>query len=117
VDRRAFEAVVDRALEQLPGWVLDALDNVVVVVEDHASAEQDPHGEDILGIYEGVSLYERGFEYTMAMPDRIVIFRRPHLSLGLSEKELEGEIRATVLHEIAHHLGIDDERLHELGWD
>lgn len=117
MDRHAFEAVVDRALEQLPDWVLEALDNVVVVVEDHANREQDPHGEDILGIYEGVSLHERGFEYTMALPDRIVIFRRPHLALGLSEPDLEHEIRTTVLHEIAHHLGIDDERLHELGWD
>lgn len=117
MDRRSFEALVDRALEQLPEWVLDVLDNVVVVVEDHATAEQDPDGEDILGIYEGVSLHDRGFEYTMALPDRIVIFRRPHLGLGLSVKDLEQEVRATVLHEIAHHLGIDDERLHELGWD
>jgi predicted Zn-dependent protease with MMP-like domain len=52
----------------------------------------------------------------MALPDRIVIFRQPHLALGLEEPDLEQEIRATVLHEIAHHLGIDDERLHELGW-
>ncbi|MGI9649115.1 MAG: metallopeptidase family protein [Acidimicrobiia bacterium] len=117
MDRRAFETVVDRALEHLPEWVLDALENVVVVVEDHATREQDPRGEGILGIYEGISLHDRGFEYTMALPDRIVIFRRPHLSLGLSESELEQEIRATVLHEIAHHLGIDDDRLHELGWD
>lgn len=117
MNRAAFEALVDRALEQLPDWVLDALDNVIVVVEDRPSAEQDPHGEDILGIYEGVSLHDRGFEYTMALPDRIVIFRQPHLSLGLSVAELEQEVRTTVLHEIAHHLGIDDDRLHELGWD
>lgn len=115
--RHAFEALVDRALEQLPEWVLEALDNVIVVVEDHATPEQDPYGEDILGIYEGVSLHDRGFEYTMALPDRIVIFQRPHLSLGLSIPDLEQEVRTTVLHEIAHHLGIDDERLHELGWD
>ncbi|MDH3538446.1 MAG: metallopeptidase family protein [Acidimicrobiia bacterium] len=117
MDRAAFEALVDRALEQLPAWVLDALDNVIVTVEDRPNAEQDPHGEDILGIYEGVSLHDRGFEYTMALPDRIVIFRLPHLSLGLPVPDLEQEIRATVLHEIAHHLGIDDDRLHELGWD
>lgn len=117
MDRAAFEALVDRALEHLPEWVLDALDNVIVMVEDRPNAEQDPHGEGILGIYEGISLHDRGFEYTMALPDRIVIFRLPHLSLDLAVPELEQEVRTTVLHEIAHHLGIDDDRLHELGWD
>ena len=117
MNRTAFEALVDRALEELPDWVLDALDNVIVVVEDRPTREQDPYGEDILGIYEGVSLAERGFEYTLALPDRIVIFRQPHLALGLSVPDLEQEVRTTVLHEIAHHLGIDDERLHQLGWD
>ena len=117
MDRRQFEKLVDRSLEQLPDWVVAALENVIVVVEDTPTEEHDPHGEGILGVYEGVSLYDRGVDYTMALPDRIVIFRRPHLALGLEEPELEQEIRATVLHEIAHHLGIDDERLHELGWD
>jgi predicted Zn-dependent protease with MMP-like domain len=117
MDRHAFEALVDRALEELPEWVLEVLDNLIVVVEDRPTREQDPHGDDILGIYEGISLHDRGFEYTMALPDRIVIFRLPHLSLNLSTPELEQEIRTTVLHEVAHHLGIDDERLHELGWD
>jgi predicted Zn-dependent protease with MMP-like domain len=117
MNRRAFEDLVDRALEELPDWVMDVLDNVIVVVEDHPTREQDPHGEGILGIYEGVSLHDRGFDYTMALPDRIVIFRRPHLDLGLSVQELEQEVRTTVLHEVAHHLGIDDDRLHELGWD
>ena len=117
MDRNRFEDLVDRALEQLPEWVLDVLDNVVVVVEDWPTREQDPHGEGILGIYEGISLHDRGIEYTMALPDRIVIFREPHLSLDLSTPDLEAEIRTTVLHEVAHHLGIDDDRLHELGWD
>ena len=110
MDRVRFEALVDRALEQLPDWVLDVLDNVIVVVEDRPTREQDPHGEDILGIYEGISLHDRGFDYTMALPDRIVIFRLPHLSLDLSEPELEQEVRTTVLHEVAHHLGIDDQK-------
>jgi predicted Zn-dependent protease with MMP-like domain len=116
VNRGQFEEVVDQALETLPEWVVEALDNVVVVVEDRPRPEQDPHG-DLLGIYEGVSLHDRSADYTMALPDRIVIFRLPHLALGLSRADLEEEIRATVLHELAHHLGIDDERLHELGWD
>lgn len=99
-------------LEDLPDWVLEQIDNLVVVVEEHPSQEQG----DVLGIYEGVALSERG-DYFGVMPDTIVIFRRPHLDLGLDRAELEAEIRKTVLHEVAHHLGIDDERLTELGWD
>lgn len=99
-------------IEGLPEWVLDEVDNLVVVVEDEPGEEEG----DLLGIYEGVSLAERE-DYWGALPDRIVIFYRPHLELGLSEDELREEIRKTVLHELAHHLGIDDERLTELGWD
>ena len=107
-----FEQVVDRVLEELPEWVVDKIDNLAVVVEEHPSAELG----DVLGVYEGVALSERG-DYFGVMPDRIVVFRRPHLELGLERHELEAEIRKTVLHEVAHHLGIDDERLIELGWD
>lgn len=110
--RHEFEAVVDRTIESLPGWVLDTIDNLVVVVEEEPSPEQG----DLLGVYDGVSLPERG-DYFGVMPDRIVIFRRPHLELELERDELEAEIRRTVLHELAHHLGIDDERLTALGWD
>lgn len=99
-------------IETLPEWVLDEVENLVVVVEDEPRSEQG----DLLGIYEGVSLAERG-DYWGALPDRIVIFYRPHLELGLDDEELKREIRKTVLHEIAHHLGIDDDRLAELGWD
>lgn len=113
MNRAEFEAVVDRALEGLPEWVVERLDNLHVVVEERPSAEQG----DLLGIYEGVSLLERAADYWGALPDRIVIYRRPHLELGLSTTELEDQIRKTVLHEIAHHLGIDDDRLEELGWD
>ena len=67
-------------------------------------------------MYEGVSLLDRG-DYWGALPDQITVFRLPHLELGLGEAELVAEIRKTVLHELAHHLGIDDRRLHELGWD
>lgn len=110
--RHEFEQVVDRVLEELPQWVVDKIDNLTVVVEEHPSEE---HG-DVLGIYEGVALSERG-DYFGVMPDTILVFRRPHLELGLGRAELEQEIRRTVLHEIGHHLGIDDERLAELGWD
>lgn len=104
---------MDRALEDLPAWVLEQVDNLHVVVEDRPSSEQG----DVLGIYEGVSLLERSADYWGALPDRIIVFREPHLELGLDEEELEAEIRRTVLHELAHHLGIDDQRLEELGWD
>lgn len=112
-----FEAVVDRVLEELPEWVVEKLDNLIVVVEEHPTDEQDPDDTGLLGIYEGVSLHDRSADYWGALPDRIVVFRRSHLDLGLDPLELEEEIRKTVLHEIAHHLGIDDDRLHELGWD
>ncbi|MFQ5522823.1 MAG: metallopeptidase family protein [Acidimicrobiia bacterium] len=110
--RSQFERVVDQVLEELPSWVVDKIDNLVVVVEEHPP----PGNEHLLGIYEGVALSERA-DYSGALPDRIVIYRRPHLELGLDDVQLRGEIRRTVLHEIAHHLGIDDARLAELGWD
>ena len=104
--------MVDRVLEDLPRWVIDSIDNLVVVVED----DPPPELAGSLGVYEGVSLAERS-DYWGALPDRIVIFRNPHLALDLSDVELREEIRRTVLHEVAHHLGIDDDRLAELGWD
>ncbi|HUG08351.1 MAG TPA: metallopeptidase family protein [Acidimicrobiia bacterium] len=110
--RHEFEREVDRIIEELPQWVLDEVDNLIVVVEDEPTEVQG----DLLGIYEGVSLAERG-DYWGALPDRIVIFYRPHLELDLPERELRAEIRKTVLHELGHHLGIDDDRLTELGWD
>jgi len=117
VRQAQFERIVDEALEGLPPWVLERVDNLHVVVEDWPTRQQDPNDEGILGIYEGVSLLERGDWYSGALPDRIVVFMGPHLDLGLSTDELRREIRRTVLHEVAHHLGIDDARLEALGWD
>ena len=117
MNRRQFERVVDRVLDELPEWVVERLDNLVVVVEEHPRPEQDPNGEGLLGIYEGVSLPDRSADYWGTLPDQITIFRQPHLDLGLTGRELEDEIRRTLLHEIAHFLGIPDERLTELGWD
>ncbi|HEX6219968.1 MAG TPA: metallopeptidase family protein [Acidimicrobiia bacterium] len=110
--RHEFESEVDRVIEALPQWVIEEIDNLIVVVEDSPTPEQG----DVLGIYEGVSLAERG-DYFGVLPDRIVIFYRPHLALELDDDELREEIRRTVLHELGHHLGIDDVRLAELGWD
>lgn len=108
---------MDEALESLPEWVVERVSNLHVVVQDWPSRDQDPDGSGLLGIYEGVSLLERGVDYSGFLPDRIVIFMGPHLRLGLERDALVAEIRTTVLHEMAHHLGIDDDRLHELGWD
>ncbi len=113
----AFEKLVDEALDDLPAWVGDVIDNLAIIVADSPTPEQDPHGEGLLGLYEGVSLADRGLDYFGVMPDTITIFRLPHIHLGLRPDELRDEIRTTVLHEVAHHLGIDDARLHELGWD
>lgn len=117
MNRREFGLVVDAVLAELPEWVVERIDNLVVVVEDRPTHDQDPEGHGILGIYEGVSLADRGVDYFGYAPDRIVIFYQPHLELGLDDDNLADEIRVTVLHEVAHHLGIDDRRLHELGWD
>ena len=112
-----FEQLVDEALDELPSWVAERIDNLVVVVEERPTAEQDPNGDGLLGLYEGVSLADRGIDYFGVMPDQITIFRKAHLVLGLDRDALRAEIRTTVLHEVAHHLGIDDQRLHDLGWD
>ena len=116
MNKRRFEQVVDTALESLPSWVVERIDNLVVVVEEKPSADQDPEG-DLLGLYEGVSLRDRSGDYWGALPDQITIFRLPHLEMGLSDKELEQQIRRTVLHEIGHFLGIEEDRLHEIGYD
>jgi predicted Zn-dependent protease with MMP-like domain len=116
MNRKRFELVVDRVLEELPDWVIQRVDNLVVVVEERPRPDQDPDG-DLLGIYEGVSLPERSHDYWGNLPDQITIFRRPHLDLDLTETQLQTEIRRTVLHEIGHYLGLEEARLHELGWD
>lgn len=113
---REFESVVDVVVASLPESITERLDNVTIEVTIHPTREQDPSGDGLLGLYEGVSILERGIDYYGFTPDRIIIFYRPHMELGLSEPDLRSEIRTTVLHEIGHHLGITDERLHEIGW-
>ncbi|MDJ0923724.1 MAG: metallopeptidase family protein [Acidimicrobiia bacterium] len=116
MNRAEFEAVVDDVLAELPEWVVDQIDNLRVVVEEHPSRAQIEQHGNLLGLYEGVMLADRGDHYFGAMPDKITIFRQPHLALRLSPARLRRQIRRTVLHEIGHHLGIDDDRLHEIGW-
>ena len=110
MDPADFEQAVEDALDELPDWAADALDNVVVLVED-----EDADEPDLLGLYVGVPLPERGDEPPIG-PARILVYRKPLLEMCDSPEELRDEIRITVLHEIAHHFGIDDERLDELGY-
>ncbi len=108
----AFDTLVDRALDDIPDEIAALVRNVVVLVEDEPPADEP----DLLGLYEGVALTERWGEGVMELPDRILVFRGPLLDLCASEEELVEEVRITVVHEIAHHFGIDDDRLHELGY-
>lgn len=101
------------ALDELPGWVQQAMDNVAVVVED------DPPADDpgLLGLYEGIAQTER-FDYAGALPDRITLFRSTiEAEAGDDDDELRAVVAETVVHEVAHHFGISDERLEALGWD
>ena len=111
-----FEDAVRDSLSRLPQWVRDALDNIEVLVEEEASADLDPDGEGLLGLYVGIPLPERGVDYAGELPDLIYLFRRPHLELGLDQERLRQEIAKTLIHEIAHYFGIDDDHLDEIGW-
>lgn len=112
MERAAFEALVDRALDEIPEEITGLVDNVVVLVEDQAPS----HDPDLLGLYDGFALTDRQANHAGALPDRILIFREPLLDMCADEEELEREVRITVVHEIAHHFGIDDARLHALGY-
>lgn len=107
-----FEDLVSEALDTVPEALLDMVDNCVVLVEPEA-----PNSfPNALGLYEGIPLTERNSHYAMALPDRIFIFRNPILRMCHSRAQVVHEVRITVVHEIAHHFGIDDERLHDLGY-
>ncbi|WP_142059197.1 MULTISPECIES: metallopeptidase family protein [unclassified Pseudarthrobacter] len=113
-----FEAAVRDALDSIPGKLAQAMNNVAVFIEDDYVPRP---GEDpdtvLLGLYEGVPLTERDSWWDAgSLPDRITIFREPILEISGSREDVIHEVAVTVVHEIAHHFGIDDARLHELGW-
>jgi predicted Zn-dependent protease with MMP-like domain len=118
VSFETFERLVIKALDSLPGPILSHLDNVEVVIEDWPSAEQleeaGGNGDTLLGLYEGVPHIDRTSGYGMVAPDKITIFRGPILQEAESADEVEEVVRDTVIHEIAHHFGISDERLIEI---
>lgn len=112
IDAEQFEALVVAELDLLPDDMIDGLDNVVFVVEDRP----EDGSLDLLGLYDGVALTERGQYGFGEMPDRIVLYREPLLEIVEDLDELKDQIHVTLVHEIAHFYGIDDTRLHELGW-
>jgi predicted Zn-dependent protease with MMP-like domain len=112
LDSAEFEALVIAELDLLPDEMVDGLDNVVFVVEDRP----EDGTLDLLGLYDGVALTERGDYGYGEMPDRIILYREPHLAATDSLESLRAEVHVTLVHEIAHFYGIDDARLHELGW-
>jgi predicted Zn-dependent protease with MMP-like domain len=118
---RQFEKHVEDGLRLIPAQLRAYIDNVQIVIEDEPSAEvlaamEVPPDETLFGLYEGTPLTERTGEYA-AFPDRILIFRRPLAEAFPDPHELRTEIARTVIHELAHHFGIDDDRLAALGWD
>lgn len=120
--QRRFERLVVRALDDLPGAVAAMLDNVEVVIEQEPTAEQigrrhdsDDDGGTLFGLYEGVPLIERGSGYSLVLPDKITIFRGPLERTYRSPRAIEREVRVTVMHELAHHLGFDEARIEGMG--
>jgi predicted Zn-dependent protease with MMP-like domain len=110
VSGRRFQEMVGEALDSLPAELGRLMRNVAVTIDFHSP----PDG--LLGLYEGVPLTERTSDYSMVLPDRIVIYRRAICAICDTEDEVVDEVRTTVVHEIGHHFGIEDDRLHELGW-
>lgn len=111
MDPQRFDELVSDALDLIPPQLAAVMDNVVVLVADRNDEE-----DDLLGLYEGVALTERDSHYAGSLPDTITIYRDALLDVCDDEDEVVEEVKITVVHEIAHHFGIDDDRLHELGW-
>lgn len=112
ISESEFESVVDDALDAIPEAIFARLENVAVLIE----TEPPPGMPELLGLYEGVPLTERDASWMGSLPDHIRVFRGPLQRMCRDREQLTREITVTVIHEIAHHFGISDERLHQLGW-
>lgn len=112
VPREQFEELVADALDEIPPELARLISNCVVLVEDDVPPGHAP----LLGLYEGTPLTERGSWYSGVLPDRITIYRRPILRMCQTLDDVVEEVLVTVVHEVAHHFGIDDDALHDLGW-
>lgn len=119
LDRDVFEGFVAEAIDSIPDEFRAEMDNVEIVVEDEPPPETlaalVPRGHSLFGLYHGVPKTERGIRY-QSMPDKISIYRGPITRAFRTPARIKEQVRRTVIHEIAHHFGIDDDRLHELGW-
>src|SRR5437588_2150115 len=111
MDPQRFDELVSEALDLIPAKLAAVMDNVVVLV-----ADRHPDEADLLGLYESVALTERDSNYAGSLPDTITIYREALLAVCDSDEQVVDEVTITVIHEVAHHFGIDDDRLHELGW-
>jgi predicted Zn-dependent protease with MMP-like domain len=120
MDRRKFERLVDQAIRELPAEFREKLENVVVLVEDYPSGEilermEVPPGDTLFGLYEGTPLTDRGM-LSPLYPDRIWIFQKPIEDECHTEDEIREEIKTTIVHEVGHFFGLDDEYLEDLGY-
>ncbi len=119
--RQRFRELAQRAIDELPAHFREAVSNLDIVLASRPTAAElrtaglGP-GQTLLGLYEGISLTERDWNYVGTLPDTITIYREALMDVCDTEEQLRHEIRVTVLHEIGHHFGIDDHRLHDLGW-
>lgn len=121
ISRKAFEKAVERAFEMIPEIFRAQLNNMTIVVEDRPSRDllqemEVPAGEALFGLFTGVPLPERSATEPPLYPDAILIFREPLMDACSSREELEEEIAITVVHEVAHYMGLSEERLEELGY-
>ena len=121
ISQREFESAVERAIEMIPEMFRDHLGNIVIVVEDHPAREllvemDIPPGETLFGLFTGVPLPERSVTEPPLYPDEIIVFREPLMDACRSLKKIEEEIAVTVIHEVAHYMGLSEERLAELGY-
>ncbi len=112
VSEDRFAELVEAAFDAVPEELAALLDNVVLFIEDDAP----PHDPTLLGLYDGIPLTERDSTYAGVVPDRIFVYRKPTLAICDTEEHVIEEVGITVVHEIAHHFGIEDDRLHELGY-
>jgi predicted Zn-dependent protease with MMP-like domain len=112
---RRFEELVDQAMQELPEELLSRITNLQISIEERPPSTKED--AELLGLYEGIPLTERGADYFGVMPDLIRLFKPNIEDEAVDEDDVREVIRVTVLHEIAHHFGIDDDRLTELGWD
>jgi predicted Zn-dependent protease with MMP-like domain len=116
-----FQELVEEALADLPAEIIEHMDNVAITIADWPSAAElqrtgISHGRQIFGLYQGIPLTKRGKRYNLVAPDQIILYRGPLQAAFRSLSALREQIRRTVVHEIAHHFGISEERIRELGY-